>query len=103
MPERKGTITVESERVQGEGSWVRVRRLTMGEIRGLRKAEGDTFELGESLVRERVVAWNWVDEKGQPLPQPGEAGFEGAWDGVTDQEFMFLSEAVAGSMEQRKN
>ena len=103
MPQRKTTVRLDSTAAQGEGSWVEIRRLTVGDIHSLRKVEGDAYELGENLLRSRLVAWNWVDDKGQPLAQPGEPGFDVAFDSVTDEELKFLAGAIAGDAEARKN
>ena len=66
-------------------------------------AEGDSYELGEAMLRQRLVGWNWVDDGGLPLAQPGEPGFDAAFDSVTDEELKFLAEAIAGNAEARKN
>ena len=108
MPRQKRTIQVESPDVQGEGSWVKLSKLTWGEIKAMRQRAqevGDNadlqFEMGEDTIRRHVVSWNWADEEGNPLPQPTED--PQIFDSLTDDEFNFLAEVVAGSEESRKN
>lgn len=98
MVKRLSERTIKTEDVQGEGSWIRVRSLTVGEQLGLqREAEIRrrwTYKLGrfvefvrrwfrrESRVDraedthlktiKNVSAWNWKDGDGNDLPQPQE-------------------------------
>ena len=108
MPRQKRIIEVDSSRVQGEGSWVRLSKLTWGEIKTMRArsvdAEDDAdlqFEIGEATITKHVVAWNWADEDGHPLPQPQDD--PEVFDTLTDDEFGFLAESISGSEESRKN
>lgn len=104
MPKRKSTVRIDSDDVQGGGSWVRVRKMTWRQVKDIaRRAEDDSvdaFEMNDQMLKEQVVAWNWCDEDGQPLPEPGA---EGVFDDLTDEEFTFLIEAISGSEERRKN
>lgn len=113
MPERKtAKVRVASDEVQGEGSWVEVRRMKWGEIKSLSKkqreikAGGDetadmAIEVSDELLAEHVLAWNWVGEDGEPLPQPHRN--VAAMDDLTDEEFSFLADAIAGDERRRKN
>ena len=114
MPRQKRTVEVDSSRVQGEGSWVRISKMTWGEIKAMRakskEAEGDddeegdadlAFEMGEETIVKHVIGWNWADEDEKPLPQPQDD--PAVFDTLTDDEFGFLAEAIAGSEEVRKN
>lgn len=69
MPERKNkrTFRVESDAVQGEGSFVVFKRLTWEEY----KALPDGITAGDAAAL-AVVEWNWVDDAGKPLPLPSE-------------------------------
>lgn len=108
MPRQKRTIEVDSSRVQGEGSWVRISKMTWGEIKAMRTKAGDVegdsdlaFEMGEETIVKHVIGWNWADEDEKPLPQPQDD--PAVFDTLTDDEFGFLAEAIAGSEEVRKN
>lgn len=133
MPRRKRTIKVDSSQVQGKDSWAEVSKMTMGEIKVLRKQSqqerkarksqlaklakrnpdwafedmqelvGDdtSFEVGADLIIDHVIAWNWADENGEPLPQPQDD--RAVFDDLTDDEFGFLADAVRGDEEVRKN
>jgi len=108
MPRQKRTIEIDSSRVQGEGSWVRISKMTWGEIKAMRARSGDAeddadiaFEMGEETITKHVVGWNWADEEGNPLVQPQKD--PSVFDTLTDDEFGFLAEAIAGSEELRKN
>jgi len=66
MAKRKGTgWRVSTESVQGEGSYVELRGVTVGESRAARAGELDD----DALIRAHVTGWNWVDDEGNPLPQ----------------------------------
>ena len=101
MPQRQNRVRIDSEAVQGEGSFVVLRRLTVGEIKHVRKSAEDSFELTEEMVRDHIVEWNWADEEGNPLPQP--AKDPTVFESVTDEELSWLAKAIAGVAESRKN
>lgn len=105
MPQRQSTTRVDASAVQGDGAYVVLRRLTLGEIRTLRAETGkegsDMFTITEDMIRERIVEWNWADDSGAPLPQPG--AHPEVFDSITDEELTFLASAIAGSAEARKN
>lgn len=103
MPQRQSTTRVDASAVQGDGAYVVLRKLTLGEIKALRVATGgdsDKIALTEDMVREHLVEWNWADDNGVPLPQPTDPA---VFDNVTDDELTFLAQAIAGSVDQRKN
>lgn len=64
----------DSEEVQGEGSWVDLHSMTWGDVTkvmdGGSLKELDDAEVGIELIANMVVDWNWVDDDGEPLPQP---------------------------------
>lgn len=101
MPQRQNAWTVRSEQVQGEGSFVVMRRLSFGEalrVGQLLKEGADGYKEAVSLtVRAAVVRWNWVDDEGKPLPPPGE-GFD--LDLLTDEEAAFLLDKAYGKRDQ---
>lgn len=106
MPERKAVRRVETPEAQGDDSWVKVRRFQVGEWLALTEVdEGNRPEAvkrGLELIRTHVVAWNWVDDDGAPLPQPGED--PSVIDRLTDEEVLCLMRVLQGPTEsQLKN
>ena len=129
MAQRLGTVRVPSETVQGEGSFVVVRKIGYtqrttaskmlaqacgGVVPTNKAAIEDKFsatsdflmandEFTQQLLVENVVAWNWVDDDGQALPLPRED--VGTIRRLTDEEVTFLAQAIQGglSKEAEKN
>jgi hypothetical protein len=94
---------VESERVQGEGSWVEVKEIRYGEYKAARKmaAEGSAGDdLDDQIIRDHVAAWNWVDDADQELPLPSVQ--PAVIDDLTVQEKGFLITAIF-QVESEKN
>jgi hypothetical protein len=58
---------VECDKVQGEGSWVELTRLTWGEVEAIMGKTADT----NKTLADHVKGWNWVydkvDAEGNPL------------------------------------
>jgi len=117
MPERKNVREVPSEEVQGAGSWIKVRRPTVKEVKET-QAEIDAIRNTSTSEEEEqsniagaydnacvkamkyVLAWNWVDEKDHPLPPPTN---EGVHNLLTDEEMTFILTVLFGDIEKRKN
>lgn len=103
MPARNNLRTVTSEGVQGEGSWVQVRALTVAQYNQRQRllvAASKTDDPGEQERIERqmreffasvVAGWNWVDDDGNPLPQPTDAD---VYETLTMPELQFIGQAV---------
>src|SRR5690554_2415020 len=94
MPTRKRIRQINTEELQGEGSFVCVKRVTVGEAEEFRAINSRKFQAPEGEItpeqlaeqEERfnqqkeddaqeflsrfIVSWNWVDDEGNPLPQP---------------------------------
>lgn len=125
MPKRQSVKTINSEEVMGEGSYIVIVSPKMSEMDNHRKAlkpihakleklkkAGDTgspeyIELSEQLElsgRELIVrfvrSWNWVDDDGEPLPQPKEKGALGL---LTIQELKWLSNQFTVSVSEKKD
>lgn len=103
MPQRvhKMVERLPSDPVQGDDSWVEMRRPAEDDIRKYRIARtgGQSNEdLGFEALRDLVIAWNWVDDKGQPLPQPTDDPT--VFKRLTDYELVFLLEFVQGPSEE---
>ena len=60
----KMKFRVDSEEVQGPGSWVEFQRPTWG--------ISDHVSTGRELLELCIVGWNWTDDNGDPLPLPAE-------------------------------
>jgi len=103
MPERNITKRIDSKEIQGEGSYVVLRRLTIGYVKAMRRNEkGESnLELNEQAVLDHLVEWNWVDSDGKPLPIPKDA--PEILDAMTFEETDFLIGSLFGSDEVRKN
>lgn len=77
MPERQApTFRVPTEDVQGEGSWIELRKITYGTRKAYQDDEVDPID----IIAGHIAGWNWVDSEGDPLPQPGEGGTLELWD-----------------------
>ena len=104
-PKRRRVRRHSSNEVQGEGSWVIVAALTVAEMREFRKRtdkkDFDAFELGVEVLQTHVREWNWVDDDGQPFPQPKDD--PSVIDLLTDEEVKFLSVLIQGSEAEAKN
>lgn len=100
MAQRKSTTRFNSEVVQGEGSFVVVRKLTMGDVKQLRKQTGKditddvSLEIGVDTIAAHIIEWNWVDDNDKPLPIPNDD--PAIIDKLTTDEFKFLAESLTG-------
>jgi hypothetical protein len=92
--------------LQGEGSFVTVRRMKYGEKKQFKAVVREEFrktagELGEGPLEDRicghVIAWNWTDEEGKTLPLPKDD--PEVLDRLTEEEVLFLTQAIMGSVE----
>jgi hypothetical protein len=128
MPQRQNNIKLKSDEVQGEGSYVIVKRPTVADVKQWQREareltkerkrkekelknnpeleeeleEGDiVIEMSSERLAKHVVSWNWVDDDGNPLPNPH--GNVEIFDILTDDEFTFLGTCLLGSAENRKN
>ena len=76
MPERINKLLrkIDSTEVQGEGSFVKMKAPTIGDIREGALPDGEdknaSMEYAVFLLGRLVKEWNWVDDDGQPLQQP---------------------------------
>ena len=105
MVERKRVRKIPSDEIQGEGSWVVVARITVGEIRTKQKAGrkkgADIFGLTMDILKTHVLEWNWVDDDGEPLPQPKDD--PDVIDQLVEFETVFLANHITGSEADAKN
>lgn len=121
-PKRKRLVRFPSDEIQGKGSWVLIACLTVKEMRELRrlakqaKAEMmaaevagavladdaiDMFEVGVGVLKTHAKEWNWVDDEGEPMPQPKDN--PEIIEELLDPESAFLSKCIQGSEDDAKN
>ena len=78
MPERINKLNkrVDSSEVQGEGSYVLIQAPTLEDVRSGKIPEIPgkmaNLEYTAFLLGRLVKKWNWVDDDGEPLPEPSE-------------------------------
>jgi len=105
MARRNPVKQHETPDLQGEGSYVKMTLVKVGEVRKLRsreKTEEDfnSFEEGLELLSAHIVEWNWVDDEGEPLPSP--LNNSEVLDMLTDEEATHLVQLLMGE-EAAKN
>lgn len=112
MPKRIAIRRVESPEIQGEDSWVDLSCATLGEVLEARRRkderkekdeEENVFERNLAYLQKHVIAWNWADTNGTPLPQPS-ADLDVLL-GLTLPEHTFLLDALfeTKSEDEEKN
>jgi len=105
MPKRQSVKKHDASEVQGEGAWVTTSEVKVKEIRVIRKQsadpEFDDFEGGIALLARHIVAWNWVDDEGKPLPSP--KNDPKVMDELTNAESEFLVDLLMGEKGSSKN
>src|SRR3990167_1544878 len=97
MPKRQRVVRHKSDEVQGPGSWVDMRAVSVKEGREARKESQALFdkhgvphdtkpedfenypefaeeytEMTQGALATIFIHWNWVDDDDEPLPQPGD-------------------------------
>lgn len=106
MPKRQSTQKVASPDIQGDDSYVVVRRLKYGMAKRASELQGSN-EPGavDAFTREVVVAavedWNWVDDDGEPLKVP--SADPNVIDDLTGQEINWIVSQAVGGEVNRKN
>ena len=105
MPKRQSTKRVDSAAVQGDGSWVDVRRITYGmgiDAQALKDVTETSAldEFNRNLLTYLVAGWNWVDEDGNDLPIPEDD--PNVINGLLDTEIFWLMQQLAAQTD-RKN
>lgn len=106
MAKRQNVVTVPSDTVQGEGSWVKLRKLTVGEAKTLaRTAEtlnggGEVaIQMTGEILASHIVGWDWVGTEGEPLPLPKDK--PEIIDELTGEELNFLALALVGDQKKQ--
>jgi hypothetical protein len=108
MPQQQNVVTVPSDAIQGEGSWVKLRKLTVGEAKQVTQVADTTdlktasisLEVSTQLIADHVIDWNWGDPAGTPLPSPKDK--PEVIDLLTADELAFLATALVGDQAKKK-
>jgi hypothetical protein len=110
VAKRKGTVRFNSDEVQGEGSYVLVSPLTVGEAKELynsarpgkdaKDVDEQVLEISFDTIAAHVVEWDWVDYDDKPLPLPKDN--PAIVDRLNVNEIKFLAECLTGN-EAKKN
>ena len=90
---------VDSASVQGEGSYVLLKKMTHGEVKTFNRAmsEAAATEDEEPLriaIRTQVIGWNWSDAEGVAFPLPKDDPL--LLDRLTEVELLFLTQSIMG-------
>lgn len=96
MAKRNNTKRVDSEAVQGDGSYIVLRRLKVGVWQRIKKKtaepKANNFTIDLETIQEHVIEWDWVDDDGKPLPLPGDVSVDDL--DLTIEEKSFLIGAI---------
>ena len=100
---RQSVVKLDSKAVQGKDTWVKVSKMTVGEIMDIdaRSEEEGKIQYSVGMLKEHVLEWNWTDEEGNLLPQPKDDPSQ--LESLTQDEFQFLCGAVVGGGTELKN
>lgn len=113
MAKRQAILTFDTEEVQGEGSFVKLRMPLWGEIKKQRKqlremeeADKSKFEIEdvkigmtETMLINAIVEWDWVDEEDNPLPRPKDE--PAVIERLLSNEIEFLAVKLKGEEEKK--
>ncbi len=97
MPKRANVKRFDSPDVQGEDSFVILRRFTWGEAKALRRdaqaanTDDDKFGVMAYAIITHLTGWNWVRDDDSPMPLPVT---ESDLDAMNDAEITFLSNCI---------
>ena len=98
---------VDSASVQGEGSYVVFTSPTFDDVatfsdlifssgNGEVKNDAEAVKLVTPMLKQFVTGWDWVDDEGQPLPNPQEE--PGVIDRLTMEEQSFLINSLTTAL-----
>lgn len=103
MGRRRSVRKIQTEHLQGKGSYVVLSQIKVGEITEARKRardpDVDAFEQGLDMLRDHILDWNWVDDHDEPLPLPSQdpdVVYE-----LTNDESSFLVNTLQGTAEAK--
>jgi len=66
--------TLDSAEIQGPGSFVKIKSLSLQEIMSHagNGSKADPAAMGLAVLDEMIVGWDWVDDDDNPLPIPAQ-------------------------------
>lgn len=103
MPERQSGQRIATP-IQGDDAWVRIKRIQVGQWLQLQEDGGsrslaEATRRGLEILRDHVLEWNWVDDDGNPLPQPKDD--PDVINRLTDEEALALINIIQGPTPER--
>jgi len=102
MPRLTQTRRIQTDAVQGEGSYVDATSPKVGEIRRVQRApKGEDYEITLELLVRHIIGWNWEDESGNALPLPKDD--PAVIDELTNDELVYLLRELTSSRHITKN
>jgi len=122
-PARQRIRRHDSSKVMGHGSYVVIAAITMGDAQRLKEQteppelmEGESEEdykerlaehekrvekLNNIALADVTREWNWVDDEGNPLPQPYQN--PDVFDLLSGEEIEFITDRMNGNVKPKKN
>lgn len=110
MPERKykKVRRIDTADIQGEGSYIELKSFSWKELRALGfdsinledVNNMETADFAFKVAKTALVGWNWVDDNGDPLPDP--AGHETLFDDLPSQEQTYIIKKLELAVETDK-
>ena len=90
---------VDSAPVQGEGSYVLLKKMTHGEVKAFNRemaaaAKSEDEMPLQIVIRTQVVDWNWSDQDGVLFPLPKDQ--PEILERLTEAELLFLTQNIMG-------
>ncbi len=109
MPKRNNIRIHQSDDIQGDGSWVKMKSANWGLSKQFSKTisqladdnSDEKIHLIEQRIVELFVGWNWVDDDGNPLPSLKDHP-ELIDTVLTEDEMTFLVKASGQTTEEKK-
>ena len=93
MARIKRVYKAETTDIQGKDSYVEFKSPKVGQIRVIQSAEtGRDYDLLLDMLRSNIIAWNWSDEDGEPLPLP-----QDGVDELTADEVVYLVQLLVSA------
>ena len=90
---------VDSASVQGEGSYVVLKKMTHGEVKAFNRemaaaAKSENEMPLQIIMLTQVVEWNWSDAEGVAFPLPKDD--PSLLERLTEAELLFLTQSIMG-------
>lgn len=90
---------VDSASVQGDGSYVVLKKMNHGEVKAFNQAMAAAAKSEDEMplqivIRTQVMDWNWSDQDGVPFPLPKDE--PEILERLTEAELLFLTQNIMG-------